>query len=78
LGRSTDRPISAAAEFATTVPLTFGIEGLSCGYDFGEAVTHEYHTPFRFTGTIHKVVVDLSGDLIEDDEASVRKLMAGQ
>jgi arylsulfatase len=58
--------------------LLFGIEGLSCGYDFGEAVTHEYHVPFRFTGTIHKVTVDLSGELIEDDEATVRKLMAQQ
>jgi arylsulfatase len=66
------------AEFDTTVPITFGIEGLSCGYDFGEAVTHEYQTPFRFTGTIHKVVMDLSGELIQDDKAIVRKLMAGQ
>jgi arylsulfatase len=29
------------SEFPTTVPITFGIEGLSCGYDFGEAVTHK-------------------------------------
>ncbi len=65
-------------EFPTTVPLTFGIEGLSCGYDFGEAVTHEYHAPFTFTGLIKKVVTDVSGDLIEDDEATARKLMAQQ
>ena len=66
------------AEFPTTVPITFGIEGLSCGYDFGEAVTHEYHAPFTFTGLIKQVTVDLSGDLIEDDEATVRMLMAQQ
>jgi arylsulfatase len=65
-------------EFPTTVPLTFGIEGLSCGYDFGEAVTHEYETPFTFTGLIKEVTVDLSGELIEDDEAKVRLLMAQQ
>ncbi len=65
-------------DFPTSVPITFGIEGLSCGYDFGEAVTHEYDVPFRFTGTLHEVTVDLSGDLIEDDEAQVRKLMAQQ
>jgi len=65
-------------EFPYTVPLTFGIEGLSCGYDFGEAVTHKYQTPFRFTGTIKQVVTDMSGELIEDDEAKVRMLMARQ
>ncbi|MFV1858589.1 MAG: arylsulfatase [Anaerolineales bacterium] len=66
------------AEFPTTVPITFGIEGLSAGYDFGEAVSHEYHAPFRFTGELKHVTVDLSGDLIKDDEAAVRKLMAMQ
>jgi len=67
-----------SAEFPTTVPILFGIEGLSCGYDFGEAVSHEYRAPFTFTGTIREVTVDLSGELIEDDEAQVRKLMAQQ
>jgi hypothetical protein len=60
-----------------TVPI-FGIEGLSCGYDFGEAVSHDYHTPFRFTGTIHKVTFDVSGELIKDEEAEVRVMMARQ
>jgi arylsulfatase len=64
--------------FPVTVPIVFGIEGLSCGYDFGEAVTHQYTAPFRFTGKIKKVVTDLSGDLIVDDEAKVRLLMAQQ
>jgi arylsulfatase A-like enzyme len=65
-------------EFPVTVPIVFGIEGLSCGYDFGEAVTHKYMAPFRFTGKIKKVVTDMSGDLIEDDDAKVRLLMAQQ
>jgi len=33
---------------------------------------------FRFTGTIKQVVTDISGELIEDDEAKVRMLMAHQ
>jgi arylsulfatase len=66
------------AEFPTTVPILFGIEGLSCGYDFGEAVSHEYHAPFTFTGTIHHVTVDLSGELIVDDESTMRRLIAQQ
>jgi arylsulfatase A-like enzyme len=65
-------------DFPVTVPIAFGIEGLSCGYDFGEAVTHQYIAPFRFTGKIRKVVTDLSGDLIVDDDAKVRLLMAQQ
>ncbi len=65
-------------EFPTTVPITFGIEGLSCGYDFGEAVSHEYHAPFTFTGTLHKVTLDLSGELIVDDESAVNRLIAQQ
>jgi len=65
-------------EFPTTVPITFGIEGLSCGYDFGETVSHEYHGSFSFTGKIHQVTVDLSGELIEDDEANVRRIIAEQ
>jgi len=56
----------------------FGIEGLSAGYDFGEAVSHEYHAPFTFTGKLKQVTVDLSGDLIEDDEAALRQLMSVQ
>ena len=46
-------------EFAFTTPVIFCIEGLSCGYDFGEAVTPKYKGPFTFTGTIFKVTVDL-------------------
>jgi arylsulfatase len=52
-----------SAEFPVTVPITFGLEGLSCGYDFGEAVTREYQAPYRFTGTVKQVTVDLSGEL---------------
>jgi arylsulfatase len=65
-------------EFPTTVPILFGIEGLSCGYDFGEAVTHDYQAPFTFTGLIKHVTIDMSGELIEDDEAKMRVLMAQQ
>jgi len=73
-----DGELVGNSEFPTTVPNLFGIEGLSCGYDFGEAVTPKYKSPFRFTGTIKKVVTDISGELIVDDEAKVRMLMAQQ
>jgi arylsulfatase A-like enzyme len=73
-----DGKLVGNAEFDITVPIVFGIEGLSCGYDFGEAVTHDYRVPFRFTGTIHSVTVDLSGDLIKDKDSEMRLLLARQ
>ena len=53
-------------------------KGLSCGYDFGAPVADGYEPPFAFTGTIHSVTVDVSGELITDDEAELRVLMARQ
>ncbi len=41
-------------------------------------VTPDYEPPFEFTGTIHSVTVDVSGDLIVDDEAEMRAIMARQ
>jgi arylsulfatase len=41
-------------------------------------VTPDYPSGFRFTGTIHSVTVDVSGELIVDHEAEVRAAMARQ
>jgi arylsulfatase len=41
-------------------------------------VTPDYEAPFRFTGTLHSVTVDLSGELIVDTEAELRLAMARQ
>ena len=62
-----------------TVPLVFELEGLSCGSDFGAPVLEDvYKAPFAFTGTLHSVTIDVSGELIDDEEARVRRLMAQQ
>jgi arylsulfatase len=37
-----------------------------------------YDSPFEFTGTIHSVTFDVSGDVIEDSEAEMRMIMARQ
>jgi hypothetical protein len=51
------------AEIDRTVPNNFGInEGLTCGYDNGLPVIDDYPTPFRFTGTIKRVVVIPHGE----------------
>lgn len=43
-------------------------EGLCCGYDSGLPVTEDYRAPFRFTGKILRVVVDI-GDGASPDRA---------
>jgi hypothetical protein len=59
-------------------PLFSELEGLSCGFDFGAPAAEVYQPPFPFTGTIRQVAVELAGELIADDEAALRKLMAQQ
>ena len=67
-----------AVALPVTLPVLFGIEGLSCGYDFGERVTHRYDAPFTFTGEIGSVTVDLAGELTKDSKAELKRLMAQQ
>ncbi|MEO8753072.1 MAG: arylsulfatase [Casimicrobiaceae bacterium] len=64
-------------EIPHTVPAVIETsgEGLCCGYDSGLPVTDDYRAPFRFTGRIERVVVDIGdmGDLpATDGEALLR------
>jgi arylsulfatase len=62
-----------------TIPLTMGLaSGVSIGADVGAPVTDEYPAPFAFTGTIQRVVYDVSGDHIVDHEAEIRQALARQ
>ncbi len=56
----------------------FNPGGVSCGHDPGSPVTPDYPSPFKFTGHLEKVVVDVSGELIVDPEAELRMHMARQ
>jgi arylsulfatase len=47
-------------------------EGLCCGYDSGLPVTTDYRSPFRFTGRIEQVVVELEDTPAADAEAMLR------
>ncbi|WP_228834444.1 hypothetical protein [Nocardia abscessus] len=51
---------------------------MTCGANPGSAVVSDYDPPFRFTGTLHTVVVDLSGELITDVQSEMRMHMARQ
>jgi arylsulfatase len=49
-------------EIPRTVPFMFALGGgLQCGANGGNAVTSDYVSPFAFTGTLKRVVVDVSG-----------------
>lgn len=62
-----------------TVPINISLgEGLAAGRDEGSAVTAMYRAPFPFAGILHKVTVDVSGDLIVDKQAEMRAVMAHQ
>jgi arylsulfatase len=73
-----DGKLVGAAEIPVTTPLLFNPGGLTCGANPGLPVTPDYPSPFTFTGTIYDVTVDVSGDLIKDDEADLRRVMAKQ
>jgi arylsulfatase len=73
-----DRSLVAEAEAPVTIPFAINPGALTCGANPGSPVTPEYSSPFRFTGTLHSVTVDVSGELIEDSESNMRMAMARQ
>jgi arylsulfatase len=74
-----NRKLVASTDMPHSVLAMFGTQGLTCGYDGGEpAAPEEYKAPFRFTGTIKRVTLDLSGELIPDTEADMRVAMMRQ
>ena len=74
-----DGKLAGQGDLPVTIPLDIGItDGLTCGRDDGSTVTAAYPSPFAFTGTLEKVVVDVSGELLEDKNAEMRSVMAHQ
>ena len=73
-----DGKLAGNAEAPVTVPFAINPGALACGSNPGSAVTPEYTSPFAFTGTIKQVTVDISGELIKDDEAELRVALGRQ
>jgi arylsulfatase len=66
-------------DLPVTIPLLLGLgAGVSVGADTGSPTTPEYKPPFRFTGTLKRVQVDTSGELVEDKAAKFRAMLARQ
>jgi arylsulfatase len=69
----------ASGELPHTIPLRPGQGGaMIVGVDPGSPVCPEYKPPFRFTGGIKRVIVDVSGEHVEDYEAQMRIALAKQ
>jgi arylsulfatase len=74
-----DEELVGAALVPVTTPLALGLtSGLVVGTAPGAPVCPDYEPPFTFSGTIHAVDIDVSGELIQDDEATLRRVMARQ
>jgi len=73
-----DGTLVAEGEAPVTTPFAISPGALTCGSNPGSPVTPEYSSPFPFTGTLHGVTVDVSGDLIDDGESEMRMAMARQ
>jgi arylsulfatase len=68
-----------SGDLPVTIPLSLGLAaGVSVGVDAGSPVMTDYQPPFSFTGTVKKVLVDVSGEPIEDPEAMARMYLARQ
>ena len=74
-----DGKLVGQEEYALTTPLSMGLTGgWSVGADPGAPVGPFYNPPFEFTGKIHSVTIDVSGDVIQDEEADFKRLLARQ
>ena len=66
-------------EFPVTTPIRLAQGGaMLVGADTGSSVTPDYDPPFEFDGRIHRVIVDVSGEHVEDYEAQMRIAMTKQ
>lgn len=69
----------ASGDLPVTIPLSLGLAaGVCVGADLGSPVMEDYVPPFSFTGTVKKVLVDVTGEAVEDKEAQMRMYLARQ
>ena len=74
-----DDKLVGQTDFPVTTPLSLGLTGgIAVGADPGAPVAPFYSSPFEFTGTLHRVIYDVSGEVIQDDEAEMRRILARQ
>lgn len=74
-----DDELVGAGRLPYTVPNVYAMVGMSCGYASYDSVDPaRYEAPFRFTGDLHSVVLDLSGERTIVPEAELNGIMTEQ
>ena len=74
-----DGKLVGQEEYATTTPLSMGLTGgWMVGADPGAPVGQYYQSPFEFSGIVKSVTIDVSGEVIKDDEADFKRMLARQ
>jgi len=75
-----DGAVVGEGEIATTTPVRYSISGagLTCGWEQGPPVGEGYAAPFRFTGRLRRVVVEVDGEGHRDPEAEFEAIMSEQ
>jgi arylsulfatase A-like enzyme len=70
----------ATGDIPRFTPTRFSItdDGLTCGYDLGMPVVDDYQAPFRFTGRLHRVIVDVDGQPFTDPAAEADLALRAQ
>jgi arylsulfatase len=68
------------AEIPHQTPVRYSITGggITCGWEQGPAVGDDYVAPFRFTGGLRRVVVEVIGTAHRDPEAEFEAIMSEQ
>ena len=74
-----DGKVVGRGDIPVTAPFRLGQgAAMLVGADTGGAVTPEYKAPFHFTGVLKRVIIDISGEHVEDYEAAMRIALAKQ
>lgn len=69
----------ATGDLPYTVPIRLGQGGsMLVGQDNGAPVNPEYKPPFRYTGKLERVIVDVSGEAITDQQAEMKAWLRKQ
>jgi arylsulfatase len=62
-----------------TIPLQLGLAaGVAVGADPGAPVMLDYNSPFAFTGTVKKALIDITGESPDDFEERIKMYLARQ
>lgn len=62
-----------SGQLPVTIALSIGLAaGIAVGADPGSPIMEDYKGPFRFTGTIKKAMLDVTGEPFEDKEEQVK------